>query len=361
MSDKIKLPPQVKSEIDLYLAEGETILEAIPSTTGSVGKLGELWMLLTDRNVLFFTCEYHKDPVVALIGRKELKAITYEPHPVGITLTFVSRHRPQHPTRIAFLRAQGPLVNRFCEELSKDAAFEVITPDEKTDAAARPGAAPTAAVKPGSEASPASSPPVQNSPAPEVTAVPTSIPTAPPVPPASSASDGTSPVPASKTESVHTASPPPLAAEKKVPERTIEVIPPPPSRPPEVRISTTLTSRPSTPSTSPEPPRRPATPFPVPPFPAKPLEKPPTEKPPVSRPATVSSDSGPATPSAKSGSGVKMVRSAGSSSGFGESGSSTGEWVPEFRFVVFSTVIALVVGFIWYRLFEAIGDSRTRR
>ena len=114
MNGKMVIPQTVKLEIQLYLADGETIIEAIPSTTGSVGRLGELWMIFTDRNVLFYTCEYGKDPVVALVARTDLQSVVYEPHPVGVTLTFVSRTRPQHPTRIAFLKAQIPLGNRFC-------------------------------------------------------------------------------------------------------------------------------------------------------------------------------------------------------------------------------------------------------
>ncbi|HNV69711.1 MAG TPA: hypothetical protein PKO06_08445 [Candidatus Ozemobacteraceae bacterium] len=359
MNDKITLPPQVQEEISLYLAGDEEILEAIPSTTGSVGKLGELWMLLTDRNVLFYTCEHNKDPVVALIGRKDLQSISYEIHPSGVTLTFVSMHRPQHPTRIAFLRAQRPLVNRFCEKLSKDVAFEVIGADEKPEAKTttsprvsgmRPVMEETgaAATKPGA-------------------AVASVTPTAPsgdkPSAPVSEPNVSVEIWSGDLGKGVPSGTPehPAGATNKAVSERVVEVIPPPPSRPPEVRIATSITAKPAqsqgtlktglggttTKAGEGKPPVLPAS------------ERQEPARPKVAdRPAQTQAETS-HKPSAES---MARVTRPTEAPRVGTPTATAAETnFSEVRFVVFSTLIALVVGFIWYRLFEAIGDTRPRR
>ncbi len=351
MSDKIILPPQVQEEISLYLAGDETILEAIPSTTGSVGKLGELWMLLTDRNVLFYTCEHKKDPVVALIGRRDLQSISYESHPSGVTLTFISIHRPQHPTRIAFLRAQRPLVNRFCEILSKDVSFEVVGGEEQTETSAK--TPPVEGSKPASE----KVPPV----AAEAAAKPSSAPApSPSTDPSISVEvwgDGNRAQIVPDTASAASATPTP--ASKTIPERIVEVIPPPPQRPPDVRIATSLSGKPAASSGSLKTASGANTSKETGGMPAGSAPRP---RPEPSQPSTAERvPPQPAPKAAPIGTAAKPARPEEPTRVSPANGGPATVAYSEVRFVVFSTLIALLVGFIWYRLFEAIGETRPRR
>ena len=135
-----KIPESVMKEISLYMSAGEKIVDAIASASGPVGKLGELWMILSDQTVIFHTKEYGKNPVVALISRKDLKVVKYDQHVSGTTLIFVPASHPKNIIKVPFPKIQRPQVNRFCEELAKTIPFELVGQKEQASLEAPPAA-----------------------------------------------------------------------------------------------------------------------------------------------------------------------------------------------------------------------------
>ncbi len=175
----ITLPTEVQHDVAPFLEPGEQLLDAVRSTSGPVGKLGELWLILTDHNVLCYTREYNKEAMVSRIGRQELAKVKYEHHALGTTLTFVPANRPQNAMVVPFPKQQRPQVNRFSELLSTSVAFEVVTPQERTVKA------PSATATPTTEKPAAPAPAAK--PAPPAPA-PTPVPPKPATPPTAGAS-----------------------------------------------------------------------------------------------------------------------------------------------------------------------------
>jgi len=119
-----RLPEDVSRDLRLYLAEGETVQKCIASASGMIGRLGELWMVLTDRTILFHTREYGKEAVVALLPRRDVQSILYFQSRRGYTLTFTPRSSPQNITRVTFPRSQREVLESFCEELADLIEFQ---------------------------------------------------------------------------------------------------------------------------------------------------------------------------------------------------------------------------------------------
>jgi len=124
METKPQLPESVLRDLQLYLSEGETIRKAISSASGVVGRMGELWMVLTDRTVYFHTREFGKEAVVALLMRRDIDSILYFQSKRGYTLTFTPRSAPQNITRVSFPREQRDPLEDFCEELADLIEFQ---------------------------------------------------------------------------------------------------------------------------------------------------------------------------------------------------------------------------------------------
>ncbi|MBF0410545.1 MAG: hypothetical protein HQM10_24580 [Candidatus Riflebacteria bacterium] len=125
------IPESVREEISLYFAENEKVIAAISSESGPIGKLGELWMVLTDLNLFFFTREYGKDPVIAMLPKADVRVVTYSQNQSGVTLLFHYKTHPVSPVRIPFTKNQITALNHFCEELAKTVPFELGTPENK--------------------------------------------------------------------------------------------------------------------------------------------------------------------------------------------------------------------------------------
>ncbi|HOT28719.1 MAG TPA: hypothetical protein PLU72_11060 [Candidatus Ozemobacteraceae bacterium] len=119
-----QLPESVLRDLQLYLSEGETVRKAISSASGVVGRMGELWMVLTDRTVYFHTREFGKGAVVALLMRRDIDSILYFQSKRGYTLTFTPRSAPQNITRVSFPREQRDSLEDFCEELADLIEFQ---------------------------------------------------------------------------------------------------------------------------------------------------------------------------------------------------------------------------------------------
>jgi hypothetical protein len=133
MSENTNVPVSIAEDIALYMTPGEKILDAIASTSGPVGKIGELWMILSDKTMYFHTREFGKEPVVALIPRSEIRVVTYEQHKTGVTLTFVPSGFPRNSIQVPFPKKQKTQVNEFCEKLSKSIPFELVPPPSKSE------------------------------------------------------------------------------------------------------------------------------------------------------------------------------------------------------------------------------------
>ncbi len=114
------------------MSAGEKILDSISSASGPIGKLGELWMILTDLTIFFHTREFGKSPVIALLSRKEIKLIKYDQHANGVTLTFIPVNHPKNTIRVPFPKIQRTQINKFCEELAKTIPFELGSGGERT-------------------------------------------------------------------------------------------------------------------------------------------------------------------------------------------------------------------------------------
>lgn len=161
------LPDVVRQEIDLYLGEGETLIDALFSASGPVGRLGELWLVVSDRSLYFYTREHGQNPVVALIARSDVKQVTYSMTSAGVTLTFQPAAHPLNTVRVPFPKAQIKDVNELCEGLAKSIPFVM---DQPQPPRALPDKQPEAPAAPGNSTGPAQS------------AIPTPVPMPAPAP-----------------------------------------------------------------------------------------------------------------------------------------------------------------------------------
>ncbi|HOY66741.1 MAG TPA: hypothetical protein PLP29_07610 [Candidatus Ozemobacteraceae bacterium] len=153
-----RLPEEVSRDLRLYLAEGEAVQKCIASASGMIGRLGELWMVLTDRTVLFHTREFGKEAVVALLPRRDIQSILYFQSRRGYTLTFTPRSSPQNITRVSFPRSQREVLEDFCGELADLIEFQAeghppIKPGEPLSPELRPPSPPITSVTAPSPAS----------------------------------------------------------------------------------------------------------------------------------------------------------------------------------------------------------------
>jgi|GEM_PF-947243 len=125
------IPESILKDLDLYLETGETITKGISSASGMVGRLGELWVILSNRNVFFHTKEFGKECVVALIPRNDIKTIMYYQYPAGVTLTFIPQKNPKNTTKISFPKVQKKQLEDFCEEFADLITFQPTEPPEE--------------------------------------------------------------------------------------------------------------------------------------------------------------------------------------------------------------------------------------
>ncbi len=119
------IPEKIRQDIAIYLGPEEKILKAISPDSGKIR--GEVWLLLTSNSIFFHTCEHGKEPVVALIGRNEVKEIDYFQKPSEIVLTFVPLRNPGNTTRLTFPVSKKTELEDFCEDLADLIDFRMET------------------------------------------------------------------------------------------------------------------------------------------------------------------------------------------------------------------------------------------
>jgi hypothetical protein len=402
MSQENRIPPVVLQDLSLYMSPGEKVLDALASTSGPVGKIGELWMILTDQTVYFHTREHGKDPVVALIARKDLNAVDYEPHAEGVTLTYIPARFPKNTVRVPFTKDQTKQVNAFCEELAKSAPVDLV---EASNRPALPG--PATGNTPGAiapdRAAPVAVPPSAKRANPPLLKTPKSAPppaqgtlpreffthrggpvpaaNTPLTPPAGSATTTTTaptmtPVSATTTSSAisatshagttpdaNTAPPTTPMSSATTSARTL----PTPSSPEKISLSGTpsasatlaadATSRPSGPSAGPAPASS-ATSSAAAPKAGSPAFPSPAAKTGPGAPAAAATSSAAAT--------IRMPGASPASPSTGKtdpassisSGSASAADDVPVRVVMTATIISVIVGFLWFFLFRALGRRR---
>ncbi|EKD83332.1 MAG: hypothetical protein ACD_39C00745G0002 [uncultured bacterium] len=114
----LNLPEAIRNDISIYLAPGEKVLKAIKSSAERTASKGQVWLVLSSGSVLFHTCETGKEPLIALLSRREIREIEYFQRASEVVLTFVPARNPQNVTRLSFSNAQRPELEDFCDDLA---------------------------------------------------------------------------------------------------------------------------------------------------------------------------------------------------------------------------------------------------
>ncbi|PKL45835.1 MAG: hypothetical protein CVV41_02190 [Candidatus Riflebacteria bacterium HGW-Riflebacteria-1] len=112
------LPEAIRNDISIYLAPDEKVLKAIRSSAGRTASKGEVWLVLSSGSVFFHTRETGKEPIIALLSRREIREIEYFQRVSEVVLTFVPSRNPQNVTKLSFLNAQRPELEDFCDDLA---------------------------------------------------------------------------------------------------------------------------------------------------------------------------------------------------------------------------------------------------
>lgn len=114
----LSLPEAIRNDISIYLAPGEKVLKAIRSSAERTTSKGQVWLVLSSGSVFFHTCETGKEPVIALLSRREIREIEYFQRSSEVVLTFVPSRNPQNVTRLSFSNTQRPELEDFCDDLA---------------------------------------------------------------------------------------------------------------------------------------------------------------------------------------------------------------------------------------------------
>lgn len=145
MVDLVGIPEKIKQDIAIYLSPEEKIIKALSAASGKTA--GEVWLILTSRSIFFHTCEPEKEPVVALIGRNEIKEIDYFQKPAEIVLTFIPAKNQGNTTRLSFSIDKKDELEDFCDDIADLINFRMETasgvkiypkPDEKLATPVKP-------------------------------------------------------------------------------------------------------------------------------------------------------------------------------------------------------------------------------
>jgi len=123
----LSLPEAIKSDISIYLAPGEKILKAIKSDAERTASKGQVWLILSTGSVIFHTCEIGKEPIIALLSRRDIREIEYFQRLQEVVLTFVPARSPQNVTRLSFANSQRPELEDFCDDLADLISFKKET------------------------------------------------------------------------------------------------------------------------------------------------------------------------------------------------------------------------------------------
>lgn len=118
MNAPASLPENILSDIGIYLAADEKILKALSPFGAGSSAAGQVWLILTSHSVIFHTCEIGREPLVALLARRDIREIEYFQKQSGVQLTFVPTGKTQQVSRLNFTPDKQEELEDFCEELA---------------------------------------------------------------------------------------------------------------------------------------------------------------------------------------------------------------------------------------------------
>lgn len=118
MNAPASLPANIINDIGIYLAPDEKIIKALSPFSSGKAAAGQVWLILTSHSIIFHTCEHGKEPLVALLPRKEIKEIEYFQRSAEIQLTFIPSRNTQKTSRLTFGRDKQDELEDFCEDLA---------------------------------------------------------------------------------------------------------------------------------------------------------------------------------------------------------------------------------------------------
>ncbi len=121
------LPESIRNDVGIYLAPDEKIQKALSPFAGNSSPTGQVWLILTDNSVIFHTRESGKEPLVALLPRKEIGEIEYFQRPSGVQLTFVPKKNTSKVSRLNFGVEKLDELEDFCEDLADYINFKKET------------------------------------------------------------------------------------------------------------------------------------------------------------------------------------------------------------------------------------------
>lgn len=117
MNAPASLPENIRNDISIYLAPEEKIIKALSPFGTAATTAGQVWLILTGQSVIFHTCETGKEPLVAMLPRKDIREIEYFQKQNGVQLTFVPSGKGQ-VSRLNFAPEKQEELEDFCEELA---------------------------------------------------------------------------------------------------------------------------------------------------------------------------------------------------------------------------------------------------
>jgi len=103
------------------------VLKAIRSDAERTASKGQVWLILSTGSVIFHTCEIGKEPIIALLSRRDIREIEYFQRLNEVVLTFVPARSPQNVTRLSFANSQRPELEDFCDDLADLISFKKET------------------------------------------------------------------------------------------------------------------------------------------------------------------------------------------------------------------------------------------
>ena len=127
MNAPASLPEDIRQDISIYLAPEETVLKALSPFGNKTSASGQVWLILTSHSIVFHTCETGKEPLIAMLARKDIHEIEYYQRPVGVQLTFIPVGNSQKVSKLNFSNEKLEELEDFCEDLADLISFRKET------------------------------------------------------------------------------------------------------------------------------------------------------------------------------------------------------------------------------------------
>ena len=127
MNAPASLPEDIRQDIGIYLAPEETVLKALSPFGNKTAASGQVWLILTSHSIVFHTCETGKEPLIAMLARKDIHEIEYYQRPAGVQLTFIPVGNSQKVSKLNFSNEKLRELEDFCEDLADLISFRKET------------------------------------------------------------------------------------------------------------------------------------------------------------------------------------------------------------------------------------------